>query len=627
MAGAIPTLSRGGSWLPTSPAPGIPDTSFSTPSQARNQAATGPSAVTGSGPWTGTAPWTNPLLFPRTEFTFRPTLPALSLVQSRLANPAPPRQRGPASPSESFFGSHGSQKRSPTAPDSPLSPLRQSHRSYPGSSASITGSVTPNTDPVRYEGWANSESMEPVRYAASNARSVTAGHARSVVTSLSSPGSIVPYQESIGGRSEGMFRRGDRPLEGGSWEKGSGAPKPISREQAYLRPGQEGFKSPYRPIRPPAESLPSPPPYSDIHGGDADIEAEGGRGGGVGGDRPRRHSYERFMAEKISGQRGKARSRVTFDGQTRIDVDRHHRLREEGIHPAPKPASPISSESTIKHSSFGTVIKAQHDSKSVKQTRPSVSRRHTQDATESPPPSLPTIYARSSTNYYPSSTRSDHPASTIETSSNTHHPRRRRHVSTPHRKRNPEPSDTFGFTSSSSGSSTIDLSPLDEALPATQAPLAVSTRPPPSSRTLASIRTKSDAPPGYISPLEDEPYDRYSTHPAAPAPDRVDRAVGQAVDTIPAVMSVSPVHPRTDTQFVENSGAQSYLPVGYARPTKDFPWNRDGPAMKTYGVAWQRDAGGALPDAPEGPRWVQARPPRAQVVQGGGWWESGGQGV
>ncbi|KAK1927367.1 hypothetical protein DB88DRAFT_477765 [Papiliotrema laurentii] len=135
----------------------------------------------------------------------------------------------------------------------------------------------------------------------------------------------------------------------------------------------------------------------------------------------------------------------------------------------------------------------------------------------------------------------------------------------------------------------------------------------PSTPPSGTIRTKRDAPPGYISPISDDMYDRYSTHPAAPQPDRSDRHGSQRMNHSSSGSTGDGFH---------------YLPPGYARPTKDLEWNRDGPAMKTYGIAWKRHRDDiVLPHGPAGPRWVQAKPPRAAVVMGGGWWESGGAGM
>ena len=122
-------------------------------------------------------------------------------------------------------------------------------------------------------------------------------------------------------------------------------------------------------------------------------------------------------------------------------------------------------------------------------------------------------------------------------------------------------------------------------------------------------RPRSEAPSGYIAPLSCDGYDRYSAHPAD---------TGEIIPD-PKSPTIAP----TGTAATTSTG---YIPVGFASPTKDLAWNRDGPAMKTHGVAWKRHTDHlVLPTGPAGPRWTQARPPRVDVVTGGGWWESGGQ--
>ena len=135
-------------------------------------------------------------------------------------------------------------------------------------------------------------------------------------------------------------------------------------------------------------------------------------------------------------------------------------------------------------------------------------------------------------------------------------------------------------------------------------------------RNMVDALSQSDSrrPEKYLSPSAAEGYDRYVAHPAIPSPTTIDRSAQQQQLQREAFGS----QPVSGTQNAE------YIPLGYARPTRELEWNRDGPAMKTHGVAWKRDAA-VLASAPEGPRWVQARPPREMAVQGGGWWESGGE--
>ena len=115
-------------------------------------------------------------------------------------------------------------------------------------------------------------------------------------------------------------------------------------------------------------------------------------------------------------------------------------------------------------------------------------------------------------------------------------------------------------------------------------------------------------PGSYAQNEEEEDYDRYMAHPAAPSP-----LPGAAPKTVPPL--------RMDLKIVK---PEDYRPPAFPGPTKPLAWNRDGPAMKTHGVAWAREAPeGQLPTGPAGPRWAQARPPRLDFQQTGNWWESG----
>ncbi|WWD19738.1 hypothetical protein CI109_104202 [Kwoniella shandongensis] len=133
-----------------------------------------------------------------------------------------------------------------------------------------------------------------------------------------------------------------------------------------------------------------------------------------------------------------------------------------------------------------------------------------------------------------------------------------------------------------------------------------------------TVHAQHRTPPGYISPLGDDLYDRYSPHPAAPVPEWMERQLR----TSHSQPSLSKRSPSSTTK------QEDYIPIGYARPVKELAWNRTGPAMKTYGIAWLREGEAeSLPEGPKGPRWEVARPPRAEQVQGGGWWQSGADGT
>lgn len=131
--------------------------------------------------------------------------------------------------------------------------------------------------------------------------------------------------------------------------------------------------------------------------------------------------------------------------------------------------------------------------------------------------------------------------------------------------------------------------------------------PPPSPRpsfdmqNMAGPLANSDArrPQQYMSPSADEGYDRYVAHPAVTSP----------TTTTSSIMKNRPEIGARSVSANVIPASKEYIPLGFARPTRDVAWNRDGPAMKTHGVAWHREAD-ILPLAPEGPRWTQARPPR-----------------
>jgi hypothetical protein len=103
-------------------------------------------------------------------------------------------------------------------------------------------------------------------------------------------------------------------------------------------------------------------------------------------------------------------------------------------------------------------------------------------------------------------------------------------------------------------------------------------------------------------------YDRYTAHPAIPTHSRADSG------------KQSPLRMDVKTITAAEYRPPCFPPV----PSKNLKWNREGPAMKTHGIAWMRDAPeGPLPSGPQGPRWAQARPPNLDLPQDGNWWESG----
>ena len=172
---------------------------------------------------------------------------------------------------------------------------------------------------------------------------------------------------------------------------------------------------------------------------------------------------------------------------------------------------------------------------------------------------------------------------------------------------------------------------------------------------------------GYVPPLADDEYDRYSAHPAAATPSSPLYALqgemsgseyggshhlrgrspimapsaygaGLAVPSVArhlhagsmsSTMTASPAAPQTPSDLPLMGS--DYAPLGFPKPTRAIAWNRDGPTMKSPGVAWHRDAPPDVPmsPAPEGPSWQQARPPNYGPIvpdrassHSSGWWEA-----
>ncbi|OCF32399.1 hypothetical protein I316_05824 [Kwoniella heveanensis BCC8398] len=138
---------------------------------------------------------------------------------------------------------------------------------------------------------------------------------------------------------------------------------------------------------------------------------------------------------------------------------------------------------------------------------------------------------------------------------------------------------------------------------------------------------------GYIPPLSDDEYDRYQAHPAPPPGPGSGTFESRSSPHSPTTSSLAPsTGPDHNTPplgaDVMPAPPKEYIPPAFPKPTRDVAWNRTGPAMKTHGIAWLREGEvGELPQAPKGPRYIVARPPRAETISGGNWWSSGGEGT
>ncbi|GFZ48819.1 hypothetical protein JCM24511_06568 [Saitozyma sp. JCM 24511] len=587
MAGAIPTLSRGGSWLPTHPHHGPHHPASPTsPTNPTNPTAYGGTLTATSQPGINAAMLmaTNPFWVPRTPFSLNPAtvsnlsnmpigrLPSFSASASGVAGfpnpwlargssagshhdqspiPSPSQRANRQSPGNSPPHSprvHQSHQTTQTVRKSPRSPLAREvagvldhptspRPALPPNSVAAGSTRTPRS-PLRHQGWAS----DPVRH----------GPRTRKVSMNPSPQSFASSVDSSVTAEHPHFRgqEGRKGGENRSWEDGAGAPRLIAAEPDYT--GRQD-RPPIRPVRPMAEALPEAP-TSRVE------RSETGQGDNRNIRRPelgRRRRHTDGSALTLRARRAKA------DG-----VEQHVKLGKE-----------VRLEDTASTSS--TCDCCPGEMQPSLRSRPSLPRRHT-DKT-----------ASKSNLVAPKSGA---------VASQTQHSRQR-HFSTPVRGgRSAPPSPKVG-----SSERYLDLSPLSAVLPSES----------------AGGRTKFDKPVGYVSALSHEGYDRYAAHPAAPAV----QSAGNR--TMPNGLATQTSAGGLDDGQVETDEYRDggYLPLGYARPTREIGWNRDGPAMKTYGVAWGRKAGPALPDGPRGPSWVQARPPRAELVLGGEWLASGGTGM
>ena len=563
MSGAIPGLSRGGSWVPPAH-PGHPANGTAINPHPLSKTGTSSAAPPSQLESGGMAnPWINSRYFPSGPFSFIPG-----------AHHAP----------STHHGLH---------PASVLGPLQHPGWAWSQAQPSVAG------NPVGSATFPMSESGTILR-----PRQATP----STVSPALIPHTPVPMSVASGGR----YRDGSFVWEGGSWERHGGAPKPTTREPEYVRPVPEPYVQHGRPIgdtpativhRRRAESLPPVPEPNATgsltererrdrrarHETDRERTASGseleleGRKRAIG--RPsiiKRRSSEQDLPQIARHvQREVALDHSNRSPPSRLNSKVLSRMARIDTTVVPPPLGPLKTFPTSTISTASPYTKLMN--------RPHISRRHTHNPGS--PSSSP-------------STRGP-PLSTTDSASHFAHQRARLlSAPNPPSTRSTAQGSIIDWTSTDgelspngahSPKSRFGLSDLSATLP---------------SHTMRP-RTKADAPPGYVSPTSHDTYDRYAAHPAAPPPDRVDRYLNNP------------------TSLTQETGIQpsQYVPIGYATPTREIGWNRDGPAMKTHGVAWNRHtAGMVLPEIPEGPRWIQARPPRDDMVSGGAWWESGGQG-
>lgn len=265
--------------------------------------------------------------------------------------------------------------------------------------------------------------------------------------------------------------------------------------------------------------------------------------------------------------------------------------------------------------------------------RPGVSRRHTSQAPHSPLPSSA------------GDTHVQVPMPSPSPLPSAHGRSRRSHIP---RSMSHDTLDMYGLAD--------DLPPLSPLTPRSRSRAADGGSQSPNSAfdPAGSRRT------GYVAPLEDDEYGRYTAHPAAASPSTPVYALqsasgsvyaetrgsrgrspimarsqyGGSVNAAQAMMpsaSMSTMMASPQTPADKPLMGSAYLTPGFPKPTRAIAWNRDGPTMKSLGIAWHRDVALDAPmsRAPSGPSWQQAAPPKYGPIlpdrassHGSGWWEA-----
>ncbi|WWC85807.1 uncharacterized protein L201_000674 [Kwoniella dendrophila CBS 6074] len=134
-------------------------------------------------------------------------------------------------------------------------------------------------------------------------------------------------------------------------------------------------------------------------------------------------------------------------------------------------------------------------------------------------------------------------------------------------------------------------------------------------------------PAGYISPLEEHFYDDDEAHPAfASRPYTPKTPESQYLSRSDSGSQVNRDGNSDNEQVQFPTPKKNYMPPGFAKPTREVKWNREGPAMRTHGIAWLREGDpNNLPTSPKGPRYIIARPPNIDhnSTNADKWWSTG----
>lgn len=596
MSGAIPSLSRGGSWQ------NLPE-------------AGGGSASSGYGYTQGDS------IFPRPSQIVPPPGPATaSAIGNRnnghFAQIQHP-QHGWAAPMARHAHAQAlakAQSRHP--PELTLdvgvggSKSGRSVATASGRNPSVSGT------PTRHPGWA----------------SLHAGGYRSSPSSPTSPrasaaGSAATTIAAQAAMQYGPFFRPTTQTH--PWEWDSGSPKPMTAEPDYFSlPPASGYAS--VPVSPAAagaqrmDSLP-PPPKPAPQSPRPRIESHGpGRGHNLPKSalaRPgisRRHTHDRYLpsaehalSERSSktgpstgskslgrtrGKSGLSRSTPSIDANSTSIADGSYYSASGRATVASSSHPPSTAGSGTYPQSIDPPTTARSAPRSSRPTTPS---RRT-FSTTAPSTTIAGSTTASSSNLSGAKTLAErrlknrpHPAlSTIASTSTIDFTT----TTTTQQQSTTSPS-LFAPHTARTRAAALDMQSLGDALPPT-----------PGTSTSMSLSMSAT---GYVPPTLDEDYDRYAAHPAAPVPPRADLA--------PEQLARVPQGPGLKQVTAEN-----YRPPGFPKPVRSLGINRDGPAMRTHGIAWDREGTvDALPGGPAGPRWIQARPPVPAGQPSGNWWQAG----
>lgn len=592
MAGAIPGLSRGGSWLP--------DNDMSHSHSANPAAAIGCKADPSGGFGFTTTATAGPHLpnqiYPHTaEPGFRP---GYAPINSSPMPPLPVDAKSDPDPylnlGASVYGGRN-----------PLY-LPGSHLSMPGR----FGFHAPfHAGPMMYGGWGPHHQQRPLVPLATGpgpASTTQAGPTTRMVANPQVP--VSRFGLVVGSR----LTTGHIPTrsQGRQWEEQAGAPRPMAAEPVY--PGQVGEV----PLSPSGEVAPNTTTsIARVAATDHDTSRRVYRKRAESLSTPPlptppRPKESHVLTEKKKSGRKRKDSRSSQFEPKGKEKERDSAHAKESVRTRQSPKRSAEHVSKVEPSvSEGMYPKAR--------TRPSSPVRDVSARSRHrslPLPSLPSAAAI--------------PKEPIKTSLPLSS-RKKRTVGS-----RSDPKST-GDRSTTKRNGALSLSDILPSLP--QAPTATPTQPRQPTRgstrgyypshPAGPLRTKYDAPPGYIPPMSEGVYDRYLPHPAAPVPDRLDRHWTATSPCSSASGAETSSHsPRGGHLVGIELKDAVYRPLGYAPEVRKMPdVNRSGPALARYGVNWERkDNQVILPDVPDGPRWDVARPPRDAEVRGGGWWESGG---